>query len=49
MDGSFNVKDKIRFMATGAEYLVEQLGVFTPKAVSRDTLSAGGSGLGFAV
>ncbi len=41
VDGSFNVKDKIRFMATGAEYLVEQLGVFTPKAVSRDTLSAG--------
>ena len=41
VDGSFNVKDKIRFMATGAEHLVEQLGVFTPKAVGRDTLSAG--------
>lgn len=28
-------------MATGAEHLVEQLGVFTPMPVSRDTLSAG--------
>ena len=41
VDGSFNVKDKIRFMATGSEHLVEQLGFFTPKAVSKDKLSAG--------
>ena len=40
-DGSLSVKDKIRFMATGSEHLVEQLGVFTPKAFAKDTLNAG--------
>jgi GTP-binding protein LepA len=31
-------------MATGALHLVEQVGVFTPKSVARDSLSAGGVG-----
>ena len=41
IDGVITVKDKIKFMATHAEHMVEQLGLFTPKAVSADTLSAG--------
>jgi len=41
VDGSLKPKDKIRLMATGAEYLCEQVGVFTPKSRQRDTLSAG--------
>jgi translation elongation factor EF-4 len=31
-------------MATGAIHLTEQVGVFTPKSVSRESLSAGGVG-----
>ena len=41
VDGQLRPKDKIRFMATGAEHLCEQVGVFTPKSVQRDRLSAG--------
>ena len=41
VDGMLRPKDKIRLMATGAAYLCEQVGVFTPKAVQRDSLSAG--------
>ncbi len=41
VDGCLRPKDKIRFMATGAEHLCEQVGVFTPKSVARDSLSAG--------
>jgi GTP-binding protein LepA len=41
VDGSLRPKDKIRFMATGAEHLCEQVGVFTPKSVQRPTLDAG--------
>jgi GTP-binding protein LepA len=44
VDGTLKPKDRIRFMATGAEHLVEQVGVFTPKSVARETLSAGGVG-----
>ncbi|WP_066565479.1 translation elongation factor 4 [Snodgrassella sp. CFCC 13594] len=40
-DGRLNLKDKVRFMATKAETLVEQLGIFTPKSVSKTCLSAG--------
>ncbi|WP_037587464.1 translation elongation factor 4 [Stenoxybacter acetivorans] len=40
-DGVISLKDKVRFMATRAETLVEQLGVFTPKSVPKETLSAG--------
>ena len=39
--GTLRPKDKILFMATGAQHLVESVGVFTPKSVSRDSLSAG--------
>jgi len=41
VDGILRPKDKIRFMATGAEHLCEQVGVFTPKSVGRESLSAG--------
>ena len=34
-------KDKIRLMATGANHLVEQVGVFTPKSQTKSELSAG--------
>ena len=41
VNGTLRVKDKIRLMATGANHLVEQLGVFTPKSEGRTELSAG--------
>ena len=41
MGGTLKAKDKILLMATGATYGCEQVGVFTPKAVARPTLSAG--------
>ncbi len=41
VDGALRPKDKIRLMATGAEYLCEQVGVFTPKSLQRSELSAG--------
>jgi len=41
VDGSLRAKEKIRLMATGAEYLCEQVGVFTPKSLQRPQLSAG--------
>ncbi len=44
MDGTLKAKDKILLMATGAAYGCEQVGVFTPKAVARPTLSAGDVG-----
>lgn len=40
-DGVLRPKDKIRLMATGAEYLCEQVGVFTPKSLQKNQLSAG--------
>ncbi|PPC95048.1 MAG: elongation factor 4 [Methylotenera sp.] len=41
IDGTVKPKDKIRLMATGAEHLCEQVGVFTPKSLQRTALSAG--------
>jgi GTP-binding protein LepA len=41
VDGILRPKDRLRLMSTGADYLCEQLGVFTPKAMPRDSLSAG--------
>ena len=41
MAGTLRPKDKIQLMATGATYLCEQVGVFTPKSLSREQLSAG--------
>lgn len=41
VNGTLRPKDKILFMATEAQHLVESVGVFTPKSLSRDELSAG--------
>ncbi len=41
VDGVLKPKDKIRLMATGAQHLCEQVGVFTPKSRQRESLSAG--------
>jgi GTP-binding protein LepA len=41
MNGTLRPKDKIRLMATGSAVLCEQVGVFTPKATQRESLSAG--------
>ena len=41
VNGTLRPKDKILLMATGSQHLTESVGVFTPKSVSRDTLSAG--------
>ena len=40
VNGTIKPKDKIRLMATGANHLVEQVGVFTPKSQTRPELSA---------
>ncbi|HTH94703.1 MAG TPA: translation elongation factor 4 [Rhodocyclaceae bacterium] len=39
--GSLKAKERIRLMASGATYLCEQVGVFSPKSVQRPQLSAG--------
>ena len=41
VDGVLKKGDRIRMMATDTVYPLEQLGVFTPKSVSRDELKAG--------
>lgn len=41
VNGTLRPKDKIRLMATGANHLVEQVGVFTPKSQTREELTAG--------
>ncbi|WP_085314918.1 translation elongation factor 4 [Derxia lacustris] len=41
VNGSLKPKDKILFMATGANHLCEQVGVFTPHSRQRDRLNAG--------
>jgi GTP-binding protein LepA len=41
MEGTLRPKEKILLMSTEAAYLCDQLGVFTPKASSRESLSAG--------
>ena len=41
VDGVLKPKDKIRFMATGAQHLTEHVGVFTPKSIDQPQLSAG--------
>ncbi len=40
-DGTLRPKDRIRLMAAGADYGCEQVGVFTPKSLPRESLSAG--------
>jgi GTP-binding protein LepA len=44
VDGTLRPKDRVKLMATGAVHQVEQVGVFTPKSVARESLSAGGVG-----
>ena len=41
VNGILRPKDKISLMATGAQYLTESVGVFTPKSQTREALSAG--------
>ena len=41
VDGTLAPKDKILLMSTRTNYLCEQVGVFTPKSVQRESLSAG--------
>ncbi|MGM9885669.1 MAG: translation elongation factor 4 [Lactococcus sp.] len=44
MDGSVKVGDKIKLMSNDKEFDVTEVGIFTPKAVSRDFLMAGDVG-----
>ena len=41
MNGILKPKEKILLMATGSQHLVESVGVFTPKSIAREQLSAG--------
>jgi GTP-binding protein LepA len=41
MEGTIRPKERIQLMSTGASYLSDQLGVFTPKAKPKDVLAAG--------
>ncbi|MGN1209743.1 MAG: GTP-binding protein, partial [Duodenibacillus sp.] len=41
VNGVIRPKDKVQLMASGATHLVEQVGVFTPKAQTRDCLKPG--------
>jgi GTP-binding protein LepA len=41
VEGTLKPKDRILLMATDASYLCDHVGVFTPKATERDSLSAG--------
>ena len=41
IDGVLKPKEKIRLMASGAQHLCEQVGVFTPKSLQKTALSAG--------
>lgn len=41
VNGTLKKRDRINMMATGGQYIAEQVGVFTPKSVARETLSAG--------
>ena len=41
INGVLRPKDKMLLMATGSQHLVESVGVFTPKSVAREQLTAG--------
>ncbi len=41
VDGRLTKGQKIKFMATGAEYVIEKIGFFTPKMVDADSLETG--------
>ncbi|MCG0999594.1 translation elongation factor 4 [Lactococcus lactis] len=44
IDGSLKVGDRIQLMSNGKKFDVTEVGIFTPKAVSRDFLMAGDVG-----
>ena len=44
MQGTLKPRDRILLMASGAAYVCEQVGVFTPRSASRDQLAAGDVG-----
>ena len=44
IDGSVKVGDTIQLMSNGKEFMVTEVGIFTPKAVARDFLMAGDVG-----
>lgn len=44
VDGSIKVGDKIKMMATGAEFEVNEVGVFTPKSTQLNELTVGDVG-----
>ncbi len=44
VNGTLRPKDKLLMMATGANHLCEQVGVFTPKSQQREFLTAGNVG-----
>lgn len=44
VDGTIKVGDKIKMMATGKEFDVTEIGVFTPKTTPRDELTVGDVG-----
>src|SRR3954454_13094905 len=44
VDGTVKVGDKVRMMATGKEFEVNEVGVFTPKATMMDELTVGDVG-----
>jgi GTP-binding protein LepA len=41
MQGTLRSKEKLQLMSTGATYLSDQIGVFTPKSKAKDELRAG--------
>jgi GTP-binding protein LepA len=41
MEGTLKPKERILLMSTGASYLCDQVGVFTPKSKAKDELKAG--------
>jgi GTP-binding protein LepA len=41
VNGTLKPKEKILFIATGAQHLTEQIGVFSPKTIAREELTAG--------
>ena len=44
MQGQIKPKQKIKMMSSGTEFLVEKVGIFTPKRKETDCLKAGGVG-----
>ena len=41
VDGQLDVKKKIKIMSTGRDFLVDQVGIFTPKRTPKETLLTG--------